>query len=145
LAASDERPLDKLFRRIERAMREIEEAVTREVERAIRELKREEREVRAFAESIEPLYTVRDLGDRLVIHVDIPYADAEKVNVWFEENVMYVKAKLRSKLDVGKWSERYRGVEVEEYSLSVTLPVRSRPEKTSIRVRRGVLEVVVYK
>jgi len=142
---SDEGPLDRLFKRIEKAMREIEEAVTREVERAIKELKHEEREVRVFAESIEPLYTMRDLGDRIVIYVDIPYADTEKVNVWFEDNVMYVKAKLRSRLDIGKWSERYRGVEVEEYNLSITLPIRPRPEKTTIRVKRGVLEVVIYK
>jgi len=145
LVTSDEGPLDRLFKRIEKAMREIEEAVTREVERAIKELKHEEREVRVFAESIEPLYTMRDLGDRIVIYVDIPYADTEKVNVWFEDNVMYVKAKLRSRLDIGKWSERYRGVEVEEYNLSITLPIRPRPEKTTIRVKRGVLEVVIYK
>lgn len=145
MVTSDEGPLDRLFKRIEKAMREIEEAVTREVERAIKELKHEEREVRVFAESIEPLYTMRDLGDRIVIYVDIPYADTEKVNVWFEDNVMYVKAKLRSRLDIGKWSERYRGVEVEEYNLSITLPIRPRPEKTTIRVKRGVLEVVIYK
>ena len=141
---SDEGPLDRIFKRIERAMREMEEAIAREVERAIRELRPEEREVRFFAESIEPLYAVRDLGDRVVVYVDLPYADTEKVNLWFEENVMYVKAKLKSRIDVGKWSERYRGIEVEEYSLSITPPVKPKPEKTRIRVKKGVLKVVVY-
>jgi len=58
---------------------------------------------------------------------------------------MYVKTVLRSSLDAGKWSERYRGVELKEYCPVVTLPVEPRPEKTKIRIKKGVLEVIVYK
>lgn len=142
---TSEGPFDEFLKKIERRMKEVEEALSREIERVIKELKREERETRVFAESVEPLYTIRDLGDRLVVYVDIPYADTGKVNVRFEGNVMYVKAKLRSRLDVGSWSERYRGVEVEEYNLAITLPVKPSPEKTRIRVKRGVLEITIYK
>jgi HSP20 family molecular chaperone IbpA len=145
VSSSSEGPLDEFLKKIERKVREVEEAIAREIEKAIKELRYEERETKIFAESVEPLYTVRDLGNRLVVYVDIPYADAGKVDVWFEENVMHVKAKLRSRLDVGSWSERYRGVGVEEYDLSVTLPIKPKPEKTRVRVKRGVLEVIVYK
>lgn len=142
---SSEGPLDEFLKKIERRMREVEEAVSREIERILRELKREERETKIFAESVEPLYTIRDLGDRLVVYVDIPYADTGKVDVWFEGNIMHVKAKLRSRLDVGSWSERYRGVGVEEYDLAITLPVKPSPERTRIRVKGGVLEVTIHK
>lgn len=145
MPGTNEGPLDDFFKRIERKMREVEETVSREIERVLRELKHEREETRIFAESVEPLYTIRDLGNRLIVYVDIPYADAGKVNVWFEGNIMHVKAKLRSRLDVGRWSERYRGVGVEEYNLTITLPVKPSPDRTQIRVKRGILEVTIYK
>ncbi len=58
---------------------------------------------------------------------------------------MHIRAALKCKLDISEWSERYRGVEVKEYNLVLPLPFKPQPDKVRSRVKRGVLEIIIYK
>ncbi|MEZ0394115.1 MAG: hypothetical protein ABWK00_03615 [Desulfurococcaceae archaeon] len=136
---------DELFRRIERRFREIEDELRREVERVAREALGSAPRPSRYSDVIEPLYTVRDLGDRLVVHVDLPHAAGDSVEVWFEGRTMNVRARLKAPIDVGRWSRGYRGVEVRGYRASISLPFEPRPERTRLRIRGDVLEVTIYK
>ncbi|MEM0501893.1 MAG: hypothetical protein QXU24_07040, partial [Ignisphaera sp.] len=63
----------RLFDRIEKRLRRIEDQLLRDIEETLkRALEIPARRVPIYGESIEPLYTVRDFGDRIVIYVDLP-------------------------------------------------------------------------
>lgn len=136
---------EEFFKKLERRVREIENAIRRDIEETLRYFSRDEYGPRMYSDTVEPLYSMRDLGDRLVIHIDLPLAEEGKVNVWFEGNRMYLRAEIAKKLQREGLYESYRGVDVREYRLVITLPFAPRPEDTSIRVKKGVLEVVIYK
>ncbi|WP_440059335.1 Hsp20/alpha crystallin family protein [Thermogladius sp. 4427co] len=137
--------IDEFFKRVERRLREIEDEFRREIRRIAEEVRGEHSYKPFYSETIEPLYSMRDLGDRVIVYVDLPYASEGDIEVLFEENRLRIKALLKSKIDVGKWSERYRGVEVKQYSLVIPLPFHPKKENTRIRVRKGVLEITIYK
>jgi len=139
--------IDDLFKKIERRMREIEDLLRREVEDLFRGsgLERLRSEQGYFGESIEPLYTIRDLGDRVVVYIDMPYASEGSIEVKFQGNRMLVYAKLRSSVNPSEWAKAYRGVEVKEYRSIITLPFEPRPEGTRVRVKKGVVEVSILK
>jgi HSP20 family molecular chaperone IbpA len=137
--------IDEFFRRVERRFRELEDTMRQMIESALNEIRLERLEKPYFAESIEPLYNMRDLGDRLVIHIDLPYCSEGNIDVWFEDNKMHIRAALKCKLNISEWSERYRGVEVKEYNLVLPLPFKPQPDKVRSRVKRGVLEIIIYK
>lgn len=71
--------MDEFFRRLERRFKELEEAVKREIETTFRESRLESARKPFFAESMESLYTVRDVSDRVIVYVDLPYATDSKV------------------------------------------------------------------
>jgi len=137
--------IDEFFKRVEKKFKELEDSMKQIIESALNEIRMEKLETPYFAESVEPLYTMKNLGDRLVIHVDIPYCSEGNIDVLFEDNKMRIRAALKSKLDVSEWSERYRGIKVKEYNLVISLPFKPQPDKVKTRVKRGVLEVIVYK
>ncbi len=137
--------VDEFFKKVEKKFKELEDSMKQIIESALNEIRSERLETPYFAESVEPLYTMKDLGDRLVIHVDIPYCSEGNIDVLFEDSKMRIHAALKSKLDVSEWSERYRGIEVKEYNLVISLPFKPQPDKVKTRVKRGVLEIIIYK
>ncbi|MEM2529143.1 MAG: hypothetical protein QXF17_05015 [Ignisphaera sp.] len=136
----------RLFDRIEKRLRRIEDQLLRDVEETLkRVLEIPARRVPIYGESIEPLYTVRDFGDRIVIYVDLPGSSEGTIDVKFEDRKTYVTAKLREAIELGKIFGRYRDIEVREYSLVIDLPFEPRPEKTKVRSRKGVIEITLYR
>jgi len=144
---------DELFKRIERRIKRIEEELAREFEEMHRMFERLAEPRRSeeiwrpgvYGESLEPLYTIRDLGDRIVVHIDLPYAAEGTLDVKFVGNVMYISARLKSRVRMEQFSTMYRGVEVSEYRTAITLPFAPQPDKVRVRTKKGVVEVVIYK
>ena len=139
---------DEFIDRIERRLRRIEDEIRRSFEDLFKSFREEmafHRRPSVYGEYLEPLYTVKDLGDRIVIYIDLPYAAEGSIDVKFEGRRMYVYAKLREKLKLDEWSRRHRGLEVTEYRAAIDLPIEPRPEKTSVRTRKGVVEITIYK
>lgn len=147
--------LDEFFKKIEKRMKDFENEMIREVQRISREIERTVTFLRQprylyeapkiYGEAIEPLYTIRDLGDRIVIYLDLPYSSTGTLDVKFSGNIMYISAKLKSKINLEHWSSRYRGIEVSEYRTAITLPFAPDPNNVKIRAKKGVVEIVIFK
>ncbi len=140
--------IDEFFKRLEKKLREIEESIRKDVEKLLSESRSEvtgPTKIKTLGEVVEPLYTMRDMGDRLVIYVDLPYASEGTIDVRFEGNKMIISAELKKALSLNNWSERYKGIEVKQYKTVIDLPFSPNPEKTKIRVKKGVVEVTIFK
>ncbi len=140
--------IDEFFKRLEKKLREIEESIRKDVEKLLSESRSEvtgPTKIKTLGEVVEPLYTMRDMGDRLVIYVDLPYASEGTIDVRFEDNKMIISAELKKALSLNNWSERYKGIEVKQYKTVIDLPFSPNPEKTRIRVKKGVVEVTIFK
>ncbi len=140
--------IDEFFKRLEKKLREIEESIRKDVEKLLSESRSEvmgPTKIKTLGEVVEPLYTMRDMGDRLVIYVDLPYASEGTIDVRFEDNKMIISAELKKALSLNNWSERYKGIEVKQYKTVIDLPFSPNPEKTKIRVKKGVVEVTIFK
>ncbi len=147
--------IDELFKRFEKRLKDIESEMIREVQRISREIERTFTSIRKpwysyevsgiHGETIEPLYTIRDLGDRIVIYLDLPYSATGSLDIKFSGNIMYISAKLKSKINLENWSSRYRGIEVSEYKTAITLPFTPDPNNVKIRAKKGVVEIVIFK
>ena len=79
------------------------------------------------------------------MYIDLPFASEGTIDVKFEGRRMNVYAKLKSAIKLGEWSDRYRGIEVKEYRAAIDLPFEPKPDRTRVRVRKGVAEIVIYK
>jgi HSP20 family protein len=139
--------VDEFFKRLERKLREMEESIRKDVEKLLSESRSEAgtTRIKTFGEVMEPLYTMRDMGDRLIIYVDLPYASEGTIDVRFEDNKMIISAELKKTLSLNNWSERYKGIEVKQYRTVIDLPFSPNPEKTKVRVKKGVVEVTIFK
>jgi HSP20 family molecular chaperone IbpA len=115
--------VDEFFKRLERKLREMEESIRKDVEKLLSESRSEAgtTRIKTFGEVMEPLYTMRDMGDRLIIYVDLPYASEGTIDVRFEDNKMIISAELKKTLSLNNWSERYKGIEVKQYK-TLTAP-----------------------
>jgi len=139
--------VDEFFKRLERKLREMEESIRKDVEKLLSGSRSEAgpTRIKTFGEVMEPLYTMRDVGDRLIIYVDLPYASEGTIDVRFEDNKMIISAELKKTLSLNNWSERYKGIEVKQYKTVIDLPFSPNPEKTKVRVKKGVVEVTIFK
>lgn len=140
--------MDEFFRKLEKKLREIEEDFKKDVKKLLNELRSEETsttKIKGVGEVVEPLYTMRDLGDRLVVYVDLPYASEGTIDVKFEGRKMLISAGLKKTLKLKDWSERYEGIEVKQYKTVIDLPFEPDPKKAKIRVKKGVAEITIFK
>uniref|UniRef100_A0A7C2V8U6 Hsp20/alpha crystallin family protein n=1 Tax=Ignisphaera aggregans TaxID=334771 RepID=A0A7C2V8U6_9CREN len=139
---------DEFFERLEKRIKMLEREIRKSFEEMFRgfaSFPETKMRVPEYSETIEPLYTIRDLGDRIVVYIDLPYLAEGSVDIRFEGRVMHISAKLRESIKLDNWSRRYRGIEVHEYRASIELPIEPKPEKTKIRSRKGIVEITIYK
>jgi HSP20 family molecular chaperone IbpA len=132
--------VDEFFKRLERKLREMEESIRRDVEKLLSGSRSEAgpTRIKTFGEVMEPLYTMRDMGDRLIIYVDLPYASERTIDVRFEDNKMIISAELKKTLSLNNWSERHKGIEVKQYKTVIDPPPSARTrKKRRSGLRRG--------
>ena len=149
---SDIDELEKFIKRIEKSFKSIEEHVTRlirdEFARIYEDIASMERMFKPMWHHegyLEPLYTIKDLGDRIVIYIDLPYAHEGTIDVKFIDNKMIIKAKLKQQISLSQWGTRFSDITFNEYRTVIDLPLRVDPDKVKIRTRRGVVEITIYK
>uniref|UniRef100_A0A7C5TGY8 Hsp20/alpha crystallin family protein n=1 Tax=Ignisphaera aggregans TaxID=334771 RepID=A0A7C5TGY8_9CREN len=138
--------LDEFFEKLEKRLRMLERDIMKSVEEVFKNINIPEfRRTPEISETVEPLYTIKDLGDRIVIYIDLPYVAEGTIDVKFEDRTMYIYAKLKESVKLDRLSRRFRGVEVQEYRAAIELPLEPKPDKTKIRTRKGVVEITIYK
>ena len=130
----------------------MEEWIEEEIRRMRREVRRLIREVESFFEpfidaergEVEPLYEVKDVGDRIVVRVDLPKASKESIEVLRSGNKLVVKAKMREPLrlcDV----PYYARCEVTGYKLELEIPPDVNTDEIKASFKSGMLEITLPK
>ncbi|RLG85653.1 MAG: hypothetical protein DRO39_05075 [Thermoprotei archaeon] len=147
--SSPEDELEEIFRRINELRRRIESFVEEAVRRSLEGTRRQAVEaLRPLWSSegvLEPLYSVRDTGREYVVYVDLPYANEGTIDVKFIGNEMVIEARLKSEVAINGWHKRYQETKFHSYRAVVKLPVAPDPRRVRIRVRKGVIQVVIPK
>jgi HSP20 family molecular chaperone IbpA len=137
---------DEFFEKLEKRLRMLERDIMRSVEELFKNINIPEyRRTLEISETVEPLYTIKDLGDRIVVYIDLPYVAEGTIDVKFEGRTMYIYAKLKESVKLDRFSRRFRGLEVQEYRVTIELPLEPKPDKTKIRTRKGIVEITIYK
>ncbi|MCC6016404.1 MAG: hypothetical protein LM582_05105 [Desulfurococcaceae archaeon] len=137
---------DEFFEKLEKRLRMLERDIMRSVEELFKNINIPEyRRTLEISETVEPLYTIKDLGDRIVVYIDLPYVAEGAIDVKFEGRTMYIYAKLKESVKLDRFSRRFRGLEVQEYRVAIELPLEPKPDKTKIRIRKGIVEITIYK
>ncbi len=94
---------------------------------------------------LRPLYSIRDLGDRLEILIDLPSADEASIEVRASGRRVSISAKLRKETVFSDWSGRGGEVVFTEFREEITLPTEVVEEPVAVDVRRGVVRVIFKK
>jgi len=141
------------FDEIERMFREIENYIARRIRESLSEIYSEIHSMSSMLRPmwshrgyLEPLYTVKDLGDSIAIYIDLPYSEEGTIDVQFlDDRRIAIRAKLKSDVSFSGWSTRFSSTRFSEYRTVIELPARVNPRGARVRVKRGVVEVVVPK
>lgn len=95
--------------------------------------------------TLQPLYEIADLGDKLIIRIDLPgVKDPSKVSIKGSENKLLVEAKMErptSFEDLPTYACR----SYNYYRVEITLPSPVDFKKSRAKLRRGVLEIELPK
>ncbi len=140
---------EKLFRQFEKAMRSLQNFVAKRIREEIARLAEElslteiPRPLWHHEGYLEPLYSVKDLGDRIVIDIDLPCVDEGSIDVKFVGNRMMLVARLKRDLRYENWSSRAREITFREYRLTIDLPPDVDPSRARVKVIRNVVRVEI--
>ena len=143
---------ERLTRRVERVFKEVEDYIARrireEIESLYSELSSMERMLRPMWHHdgyLEPLYSVKDLGDRVVVYIDLPFVEEGTIDVKFVDSRLFIKAKLKQGVRFSDWSTRFSETRFTEYRTVIDLPSGLDYSRARVRVKRGVIEIVIPK
>ncbi|HID80278.1 MAG TPA: Hsp20/alpha crystallin family protein [Ignisphaera sp.] len=144
--------ISEMLRRFRREFKELEDYIMKtlrdEVYRLYEDLASIERMFRPMWHHegyLEPLYSVKDLGDRIVVYIDLPYAEEGSIDVKFVDNKMIIKARLKDQLSYSGWGTRFERMTFNEYRTVIDLPIVVDPNKIRIRSRKGLVEITIFK
>ncbi len=92
-----------------------------------------------------PAVDVLEMDEQVVVHVDLPGIEPEKVEILLTGNMLTVKGDSPAAA-LGKGETRHRHERPEgAFSRSIPLPVAVDPEKVSAESKNGVLTVTLAK
>lgn len=130
----------------------MEEWIEEEIRRMRREIRRLIREVESFFEpfidaergEVEPLYEIVDVGDKIVVRVDLPKASRESVEVLRSGNKLIVKARMKEPVRLCDVPP-YARCEVTGYKLELELPPDINADEIKASFKSGILEITLPK
>ncbi|NPA96697.1 MAG: Hsp20/alpha crystallin family protein [Crenarchaeota archaeon] len=138
---------------LDRVFREMEDYIARRLREKLAELYSEMHSLASMMSPmwhhegyLEPLYAIKDLGTHIAIYIDLPCAEESSIDVHFiDRRRIEIRAKLRESLSFSDWSTRFSSTKFSEYRTTIALPVEVDPSRAKVRVKRGVVEIVVPK
>ena len=148
--------IDEEFERIFKRIREVEKRIREYMEDEIRKTMRSIREELAFAEGLfrpmwnheghlRPLYSINDRGSYYEILIDLPKADEKTIDVRFQGNLMFLRAKLKEEITFSGISGKGGETKFYEYREVIELPIVVDPNNVRIDIRKGIIRVLIYK
>jgi len=144
--------LENFFKRISELEKRLREYIKREIEDTIRELRRELIHQEDMFKPmwhhegyLRPLYSIRDRGSFIEIYVDLPRADEKSIDIWFKDNYVYIRARLKEDVRFHRLSGRSGEIEFQEYREVVELPFKIDPNRVRVDARRGRVKITIYR
>ncbi len=140
------RALMRMIREMLRSLEEISEVIDASMEDWLSSLLEDERLLEERMRSlstgeIEPLFSVREVGDEIVVIVDLPGAEREQVDIYIGEDRIAVEAKVREEMVSRAFGSMYSGRRSMVYKGEIRLPVRVDPK--GARVERRDSQLVI--
>jgi len=97
------------------------------------------------AQTLKPLYEVRQTRDLIKILVDLPYVEREAVQLKVNEDSVDISAELRKPIRYDHWGTIQRRCEFKQFSVTIPLPAEVDPDVTKAKLKDGVLAVDLLK
>ncbi|MDK6029466.1 Hsp20 family protein [Ignisphaera sp. 4213-co] len=142
---------EKLFRKIREVERSVKDFVESEFKRILDSVEDVMHIRRVLSPTwyhegyLRPLYTVYDRGSYYEILIDLPKVDEGSIDVRFQDNLIYIRARLKEEIRFSNWSGVGGETRFHEYREVIEIPIRINPEKVRIQTRRGLVKILVYK
>jgi len=97
--------------------------------------------------SFTPSIDIKEEEDRFVIHVDLPGAQKNNVNVKLEDRQLTITGKLDQQKNSGSGKDKVlrRERRSGKFSRTITLPAPVRAGEMESRFKKGVLEITIPK
>ncbi len=93
-----------------------------------------------WTECIEPLAEVRELPDRYIVTIDLPYVrDKNNINIKLTEDTVIVEAQMYRKVSTSDLLSNIKKTEFSAYRKVIRLPHEIDPKKASATFKRGIL------
>ena len=91
---------------------------------------------------IEPLCNVHLTGDEVIVTVDLPNTDLEKIKVeQVSKNTLEIKAEMKHKIHFKEFGITYRQGEFQFFWCQTYIPVPVDAKRMKKEFKRGILEV----
>jgi len=129
---SFEERINELFERLRREVRRFVEDIERYMEL--------EQPMWCYeTRSLEPLFTITETEDELIVTFDLPMVDKDSIEIHATEDSLELEAKLRHAIP----GPRYLGREVcfEKFRKVIKLPIKVDPHNAKARYKDGILEI----
>ncbi|HID17618.1 TPA: Hsp20/alpha crystallin family protein [Candidatus Bathyarchaeota archaeon] len=121
-----------IFERMEERLREMEEAI-----RAYMPVGWDE-----SSSSIEPLHNVLLKSDEVVVTIDLPYVDLNRIEVRaIEDDRIEVLARTKQTICLGNFGLKHRSGEFTCYHTVIRIPAPVDRRKLTYKLKKGILEI----
>jgi len=97
------------------------------------------------AQTLKPLYEVRQTRDMIKILVDLPYVEREAVQLKVNDDSVDISAELRKPIRYDRWGTIQRRCEFKQFSVTIPLPTEVDPDRAKAKLKDGVLAVELPK
>lgn len=97
------------------------------------------------AQTLKPLYEVRETRDSLIVLVDLPYVEKEAIQLTVDKGSIDLTAELRQPVKYDRWGTTQRECEFNKLCVTIPLPTEVDPDGAKARFREGVLAVELPK
>mgnify|MGYP000483420068 CR=1 FL=1 len=123
------------------------ERMRRRIERMISEFYEEfEKPMWDFeTRSLEPLVSVKELEDKIIVIADLPCVDKNNIRIYATEDTLTIEAALKETYKFERLGITRREATFEYFRKVIQLPAPVIPERAKAKFRKGILEVILPK
>jgi HSP20 family protein len=97
------------------------------------------------AQTLKPLYEVRETRDSIMVLVDLPYVEKERIQLRVDKDSLDLSAELRQPIRYDRWGTTQRECEFNKLCVTIPLPTEVDPDGAKARLKEGVLTIELPK
>ena len=117
--------------RIRRKMEKIMEKIMEEIEKPMWDYR---------TKCLEPLVTITDKEEEIVVKVDLPCVRKEEIKLTATEKTLTIEATLKEAYKMMRLTTT-RETRFEHFKKTIKLPSEVQPEKARAKFKNGILEI----